>query len=129
MTPSFPQRRSADRAIMLGGQAGNVSGACNGHGNLRGTGGNIVCPVHRWTYSKQGKLIGAPQFPKTPCMDLQRYTLKNCHGLLFEGPRNPAQDMAALFKQPEFDFADYVLDHVEVHSCRYNWKKIGRAHV
>src|SRR3546814_9394550 len=55
-------------------------------------------------------------------MDLQRYTLKNCHGLLFEGPRNPAQDMAALFKQPEFDFADYVLDHVEVHSCRYNWK-------
>src|SRR3546814_317358 len=30
--------------------------------------------------------------------------------------------MAALFRRPEFDFADYVLDHVELHHCRYNWK-------
>src|SRR3546814_18743552 len=89
---------------MLGGQAGNVSGAGNGHGNLRDTGGNIVCPVHRWTSSKQGKLIGAPQFPKTPCMDLQSYTLKQCHGFLFEGTRNPAQDMPALFKKHTLAF-------------------------
>src|SRR3546814_1045710 len=30
--------------------------------------------------------------------------------------------MAALFERPEFDFSDYVLDHVEVHRCNYNWK-------
>ena len=24
---------------------------------------NIVCPVHRWTYGKQGELLGAPHFP------------------------------------------------------------------
>src|SRR5690606_3947080 len=38
------------QAIMLGF---NQDGA----GNLRQTGGNIVCPVHRWTYSVQGKLL------------------------------------------------------------------------
>ncbi|MBF6615179.1 MAG: aromatic ring-hydroxylating dioxygenase subunit alpha [Candidimonas sp.] len=110
------------QAIMLGGRTGQVTDPGSAHGNLQDTGGNIVCPLHRWTYSKQGKLLGAPQFPQTPCMDLARYTLKNCHGLLFEGPRDPAADMAALFQRPEFDFSDYVLDHVEVHQCHYNWK-------
>lgn len=110
------------QAIMLGGVAGDVSSARISAGDLAATGGNIVCPVHRWTYSQQGQLLGAPQFPETPRMNLQRYTLKDCHGLLFEGPRNPANDMAALFKRPEFDFSDYVLDHIEVHRCNYNWK-------
>ncbi|WP_397476338.1 aromatic ring-hydroxylating dioxygenase subunit alpha [Pusillimonas sp.] len=106
------------QAVMLGF---NKDGEpCSG--NLRDTGGNIVCPIHRWTYSVQGKLMGAPQFPETPALDLQRFPLKNCHGLLFEGPRNPAHDMAALFKRPDFDFSDYVLDHVEIHHCHYNWK-------
>ncbi len=103
------------QAVMLGFD----KPAC---GNLRETGGNIVCPVHRWTYSKQGQLLGAPQFPETPGMNLQKFTLKNCHGLLFEGPRDPAGDLAPLFQRPEFDFSDYVLDHVEVHQCHYNWK-------
>ncbi len=31
--------------------------------------------------------------------------------------------MAPLFARPEeFDFGDYVLDHVEVHQCNWNWK-------
>jgi len=106
------------QAVMLGFDSTGKSAG----GNLRETGGNIVCPVHRWTYSRQGELLGAPQFPETPCMNLQKFTLKNCHGLLFEGPRDPARDMAALFGRPEFDLADYVLDHVEIHECNYNWK-------
>ncbi|GAB2888660.1 aromatic ring-hydroxylating dioxygenase subunit alpha [Paralcaligenes sp. KSB-10] len=110
------------QAIMLGGAAGNVTDPQKSSGNLRDTGGNIVCPVHRWTYSQQGQLIGAPHFDNKPCSNLQKFTLKNCHGLLFEGARNPAHDMAALFHRPEFDFSDYVLDHVEIHRCRYNWK-------
>ncbi|NYT38424.1 aromatic ring-hydroxylating dioxygenase subunit alpha [Allopusillimonas soli] len=110
------------QAIMLGGQAGDVSSTALSKGNLRQMGGNIVCPVHRWTYRNDGKLLGAPQFPSTPCMDLQRFPLKNCHGLLFEGPRDPSRDMAPLFQRPEFDFSDYVLDHIEVHHCHYNWK-------
>ena len=55
-------------------------------------------------------------------MNLQKFRLRDCHGLLFEGPRDPASDMAPLFARPEFDFGDYVLDHVEVHQCNYNWK-------
>ncbi|MDH5536466.1 MAG: Rieske (2Fe-2S) protein, partial [Betaproteobacteria bacterium] len=29
----------------------------------RGTTRNIVCPLHRWTYALDGKLLGAPLFP------------------------------------------------------------------
>ena len=110
------------QALILGGETGNVRGPANATGNLRTAGGNIVCPLHRWTYTDHGELIGAPQFPSTPCKNLQRFTLRNCHGLLFEGPRDPARDMAPLFARPEFDFRDYALDHVEVHQCNYNWK-------
>lgn len=110
------------QAIMLGGQAGNVTDPNNNRGNLRDTGGNIVCPLHRWTYDNTGDLIGAPHFEAKPARRLTQFPLKNCHGLLFEGPRDPAQDMASLFKLPNFDFSDYVLDHVEIHECNYNWK-------
>lgn len=91
-------------------------------GNLASTGGNIVCPLHRWTYQPNGQLLGAPHFPQTPCLNLERFPLKDCHGLQFEGPRDPASDMRSLFSRPEFDFSDYVLDHVQVHHCHYNWK-------
>ena len=110
------------QAVMLGGETGNVAGHVNTHGNLRDSGGNIVCPLHRWTYDKTGKLLGAPQFDEKPCLDLQRFELQNCHGLLFEGPGDAKRDIGHLFARPEFDFSDYVLDHVEVHPCNYNWK-------
>ncbi len=38
-----------------------------GRGNTRS---NIVCPLHRWTYSLQGELIGAPHFDHDPCLNL-----------------------------------------------------------
>jgi choline monooxygenase len=113
------------QALMLGGEVGHVSDSANAahtHGNLTATGGNIVCPLHRWTYDGKGELIGAPEFEKKPCRNLERFALRHCHGLLYEGPREPAQDMARVFARPEFDFSGYVLDHVETHTCRYNWK-------
>jgi choline monooxygenase len=90
--------------------------------NGRGNTGNIVCPVHRWTYDLQGKLLGAPHFEPQPCLDLGRTPLQNWRGLLFEGPRDVAQDLASLGLEQEFDFDGYMLDHVEVHECDYNWK-------
>lgn len=110
------------QALILGGETGDVGGAANASGNLSSSGGNIVCPLHRWTYDSGGALLGAPHFEQKPCRNLQKYPLRQCHGLLFEGARDPAQDMATLFARPEFDFSGYVLDHVEVHQCRYNWK-------
>lgn len=110
------------QALMLGGTTGAVASPLHTSGNLAKTGGNIVCPLHRWTYNDRGELLGAPHFDETPCMNLKRYPLKDCHGLLFEGPRDPVADLANLFNRPEFDFSDYVFDRAEIHHCNYNWK-------
>ncbi len=88
----------------------------------RGNTSNIVCPVHRWTYDLQGKLLGAPHFEPQPCLDLGRTPLQDWRGMLFEGPRDVARDLAGLGLEREFDFDRYMLDHVEIHECDYNWK-------
>ncbi|MEO8546321.1 MAG: Rieske (2Fe-2S) protein, partial [Burkholderiaceae bacterium] len=69
-----------------------------GRGNLRtqqpgSAAGNLVCPLHRWTYSggdastQAGTLIGAPHFAQDPCLDLENYPLQEWNGLLFEPPK------------------------------------------
>jgi choline monooxygenase len=87
----------------------------------RGSAPNIVCPLHRWTYDLKGRLLGAPQFKEQPCASLARTPMQRWNGLLFDGSRNVAQDLAGLSTQP-FDFSGYVLDRVELHECGYNWK-------
>ncbi len=102
-----------------------------GRGNL-GTesGGNIVCPIHRWTYSarpgtgdKAGTLIGAPHFPHDPCLSLNNYGLREWNGMLFEdNGRDIAAELGAMGPRAQLSFDGYVLDHVELHTCNYNWK-------
>ena len=87
----------------------------------RGSAPNIVCPLHRWTYDLKGQLLGAPQFNEQPCASLARTPMQRWNGLLFDGPRDVAQDLAGLSTEP-FDFSGYVLDKVELHECNYNWK-------
>jgi nitrite reductase/ring-hydroxylating ferredoxin subunit len=60
----------------------------------RGNVGNIVCPVHKWTYGLDGKLMGAPEFDCNPNMGLVETPLSSWHGLLFRGPRDAAKDLA-----------------------------------
>ena len=106
-----------------------------GRGNLQAdepgsASGNLVCPLHRWTYSggaaaKAGTLIGAPHFAKDPCLNLNNYPLQQWNGLLFEtgaNRRNPAADLAGMGPLADLDFSGHVLDHVELHECHYNWK-------
>jgi choline monooxygenase len=98
-----------------------------GRGNLndpaKGMGGNVVCPLHRWTYAGNGQLLGAPHFQQDPCLNLQNYPLQEWNGMLFEANgRDIAKDMARLGPRSELDFTGYVLDHVEMHECNYNWK-------
>ncbi|RPH62450.1 MAG: aromatic ring-hydroxylating dioxygenase subunit alpha, partial [Burkholderiales bacterium] len=90
--------------------------------NGRGRSDNIVCPLHRWTYDLSGNLLGAPHFEQQPCLNLGRTPLQSWQGLLFEGPRDVARDLAALGVTGELDFSGYMLDHVEIHECAYNWK-------
>ncbi|MGE5090364.1 MAG: aromatic ring-hydroxylating oxygenase subunit alpha, partial [Candidatus Levyibacteriota bacterium] len=81
----------------------------------------IVCPIHRWTYDLGGKLLGAPHFETQPCVRLGRSPLTNWNGLLFDGKRDVARDLAGLTLQ-SLDFSGHVLNHVELHQCNYNWK-------
>ena len=104
-----------------------------GRGSLRvdqpgAAAGNVVCPLHRWTYSggataPAGTLMGAPHFAKDPCLNLNNYPLQQWNGLLFEASgRNVAADLAGLGPLADLDFSGHVLDHVELHECNYNWK-------
>ena len=94
-----------------------------GRGSVTGTGGNIVCPLHRWTYRADGQLIGAPAFEQDPCLHLRNYPLQQWKGLLFEANgRDVAADLSAMGAHAEIDFSGFVLDKVLVHECAYNWK-------
>ncbi|HQQ52972.1 MAG TPA: aromatic ring-hydroxylating dioxygenase subunit alpha [Ottowia sp.] len=105
------------QAIMLGGR-GNLLAEGKGH-----AGGNIVCPIHRWTYSSRGELLGAPHFERDPCLNLSNYPLRQWNGLLFDdNGRDIAADLAGMTTAKDLSFDGYVLDHVELHECNYNWK-------
>jgi choline monooxygenase len=69
----------------------------------RGNTQNIICPLHRWTYGLDGKLLGAPHFPETPCLDL-------------------ARNLAGLGVMKDLDFSGYMLDRVEIDEYACNWK-------
>jgi len=105
------------QAIMLKGR-GNLQAEGKGH-----AGGNIVCPLHRWTYADSGKLLGAPHFDHDPCLHLNNYKLRNWNGLLFEdNGRDIAADLQEMSEAASLSFDGYVLGHVELHTCNYNWK-------
>ncbi len=104
-----------------------------GRGSLPAqAGGNIVCPLHRWTYAASGQvpagtLLGAPHFEKDPCLNLHNYPLTEWNGLLFErnkdgSDRDVGAELAGLGPRSALDFTGYALDHVEMHECHYNWK-------
>lgn len=134
MVPEAGNYRSMEwldhgRMLLNGGQEGmwEMSNVCRHRQAimLQGSGtvqGNIVCPIHRWTYDTQGELIGAPHFPQNPCLNLNKQKLENWRGLLFRGPRSANADLAGMQVADQFDFSNYKLDKVELHECNYNWK-------
>jgi phenylpropionate dioxygenase-like ring-hydroxylating dioxygenase large terminal subunit len=83
---------------------------------------NIVCPIHRWTYALDGRLLGAPHFEQNPCLDLGKTPLQNWNGLLFSGKRKVLQDLGKLSRLNDFDFSGYVLDSVQINEYQCNWK-------
>ncbi len=110
------------QAVMLKGRGSLTQGAGS-------SGGNIVCPLHRWTYSGSnggnpaGTLLGAPHFDHDPCLNLNNYPLQEWNGLLFEqNGVDVATQLAKVGPRADLSFDGYVLDHVELHECNYNWK-------
>ncbi|HRL29394.1 MAG TPA: aromatic ring-hydroxylating dioxygenase subunit alpha [Ottowia sp.] len=105
------------QAVMLKGR-GSLQTQGKGH-----AGGNIVCPLHRWTYSPKGELLGAPHFKHDPCLNLNNYSLREWNGLLFEdNGRDIAADLGHMGVAKDLSFEGYAFDHVELHECNYNWK-------
>jgi phenylpropionate dioxygenase-like ring-hydroxylating dioxygenase large terminal subunit len=88
----------------------------------RGHARNLVCPVHRWTYDTCGTLLGAPHFPDKPCLDLDRTPLKTWNGMLFQGLRDPARDLAGLGIAADLSFEGYLFHQSTVTEYQYNWK-------
>lgn len=88
----------------------------------RGNAKTIACPIHRWTYDREGRLLGTPHFPQNPCLHLDKTPLQHWNGLLFAGPREVAQDLAAISARPQFDFTGYMLDRVVIDEFPVNWK-------
>ncbi len=105
-------------------QAVMLQGRGSLHTQQKGSaGGNIVCPLHRWTYAPQGQLLGAPHFAQDPCLNLKNYPLREWNGLLFEdNGRDIEADLANMGPRAALDFTGFKLDHVELHECNYNWK-------
>jgi phenylpropionate dioxygenase-like ring-hydroxylating dioxygenase large terminal subunit len=88
----------------------------------RGTVRNIVCPLHRWTYALDGRLLGAPNFPQNPCLDLAKHKLASWNGLLFAGQRRVQDDLADLGVAKDLDFSGFVYDRTEIEEYACNWK-------
>jgi len=58
-----------------------------------------------------------------PCLNLNNYPVQTWNGMVFEaGPRVVAADLARLGPAADLNFDGYVLDHVQMHECNYNWK-------
>jgi choline monooxygenase len=94
-----------------------------GRGSVRdksSSGGNIVCPLHRWTYSaghgaKAGTLLGAPHFATDPCLNLNNYAIQNWNGLVFESNGYDVnRALAKLGPKADLDFSGYVYDRTEL---------------
>ena len=96
-------------------------------GNTSATGGNIVCPLHRWTYNTSGQLLGAPYFAEDPCLNLSNYALDEWNGLLFEKDGKDrglpvAQQLVGMACAPDLNFEGFQFHSAKVHMCDYNWK-------
>lgn len=108
------------QAVMLRGR-GSVN-------DKPSSGGNIVCPLHRWTYSagngaKAGTLLGAPHFATDPCVNLNNYPVQTWNGLVFEkNGFDVHKALAKLGPMADLDFAGYTFDRTEFHEVDYNWK-------
>ncbi len=89
--------------------------------NKGGAGGNIDGPEHRWTCSPSGELLGTPQIPHEPCLNLNNVPLQEWNGLLFESNgHDVTAELVQLGPRARFDFSGLAFDRIEVHECNYD---------
>lgn len=65
--------------------------------------GSIICPIHKWSYTLDGKLCHAPKFDPSPNLCLPVIALKSWNGMLFHTDRNISNDLKDLGNSKYFD--------------------------
>ncbi len=119
---------TADGKVLVHGPAGVnlLSNTCRHRQGLlldgKGNNPNIVCPLHRWTYDLNGKLLGATDFDVTPDCSLPRTPLTRWNSLLFAGPRDPNIDLRDFPLALDYDYGKHVYEKTIVEDHPFNWK-------
>ena len=101
---------------------------CEGKGNT----GSFVCPFHKWAYTLEGKLIGAPLMDKAADFDLDSCTLPEFRtevvdGFVFVNLDGSAASLKPVVADMSAALANYQLDRLVVgavleYECKFNWK-------
>ncbi len=101
---------------------------CEGKGNA----GSFVCPFHKWSYTLEGKLIGAPLMDQAAAFDMDTCTLPEFKsevvgGFVYvnldgaaESLRPALADMSDLLKN--FQTERLVVGATLEYECKFNWK-------
>ncbi|CDZ77177.1 2-halobenzoate 1,2-dioxygenase large subunit [Legionella massiliensis] len=105
-----------------------ISNICRHHQAImlegQGNSKKIICPIHRWNFSNEGKLLLSPQFDVPPCLHLPTKKLSNWNGLLFSGEQSPlpvpVDDQATILAS--LDFSDYAYSNSVSFNHEFNWK-------
>ncbi len=86
-------------------------------------GSTITCPVHKWSWSKSGKILGARGFDKSPCMDLPEYQLDHMNGHLFVSCQEILNEINEIDSISTYlDIRDYELHSTSRIQYSFDWK-------
>jgi choline monooxygenase len=112
--------------VRHGGELSLLSNTCRHRQAIMlsgsGTARNVVCPIHRWSYDLSGMQRAAPHFPENPCLSLDSRPLRSWNGLLFEGGRDVAAEVAGFSMAGAFDYTGYEHERTVVEDYDVNWK-------
>ncbi|MBI4263707.1 MAG: aromatic ring-hydroxylating dioxygenase subunit alpha [Acidobacteria bacterium] len=134
---------AGESLIVVRGQDGELRGLFNvcrhrgtrlcaeGAGRFSGT---IQCPYHAWTYTTEGRLIGAPHMQDVEGFDKDDYPLHaaavaEAHGFLFVTVDRDATPFEAWFapmltRLARFGLASLESGHRATYDVRANWKLV-----
>ncbi|HYR08282.1 MAG TPA: SRPBCC family protein [Longimicrobium sp.] len=123
---TVPRSDHADALVRDDGKVRLLSNVCL-HRNLLMLQGSgrvkaLVCPMHRWSYLLDGRVLAAPHYEETPCVSLPQRPLEEWNGIFFTGARGVAEHLAPLSGRPELDVSGYVFVESEIEEQSINWK-------
>jgi phenylpropionate dioxygenase-like ring-hydroxylating dioxygenase large terminal subunit len=133
---ALPQEKEG-RALVRNakGEIELISNVCRHRQAVMLKGAAICCPKARAmpAATSSARCTAGPTAPAASCWarrisattlpEPQQLPLREWNGLLFEdNGRDIEADLAGMKLREQLQFDGFVLDHVEMHECNYNWK-------